>query len=172
MMTKEQQTEPVRLETPLTPECIANLRDGDEVRITGELYAIHEEDAPSVTEKLEREEELPFSLDGQILYLIGPAPPHPPPTVGAPVTDSPLPLERFFDNGLSGIIAAGLYGEQLTNLLQQHTAVCFTTPMKHAPQAGASIKNVRSLTDASGHPLEIRCHQVEGFPASVAKSPE
>ena len=66
--------EPVRLNLPLGKSQLANLKAGQEVRLTGPCYTMRDAGHARALEALEQTGELPFGLAGQTLFYAGPTP--------------------------------------------------------------------------------------------------
>ncbi len=73
----------VRLRTPLGAEDVAGLRAGDRVLLSGVVYAARDTAHKRLVELLERKEKLPFELDGQVIYYVGPSPTRPGEVIGS-----------------------------------------------------------------------------------------
>ena len=63
------------LNTPLTDDALADLQTGDEVLITGVIYTARDAAHRRIIEAVERGEQPPIDLQGQIIYYVGPTPP-------------------------------------------------------------------------------------------------
>ena len=62
------------LTAPFTADKITQLKAGDYVYITGTVYTARDAAHKRMMETLERGEELPFNIDGQLIYYLGPSP--------------------------------------------------------------------------------------------------
>ncbi len=62
----------MELKTPLKIEDVLKLRVGDEVYITGTLYTARDEAHMRMIEYWEHGKELPFKIDGSVIYHCGP----------------------------------------------------------------------------------------------------
>ncbi len=60
------------LKTPLSPEDVKKLETGDIVYISGEILTARDEAHARILEFAEKGEELPFSLEGAVIYHCGP----------------------------------------------------------------------------------------------------
>src|SRR3712207_8662094 len=65
------------IETPLREEVIQTLKIGDVVKITGTIYTARDAAHARLVSLIEEGKELPFSLEGQIIYYVGPTPAKP-----------------------------------------------------------------------------------------------
>ncbi|MCD6182937.1 MAG: fumarate hydratase C-terminal domain-containing protein, partial [Thermovirga sp.] len=100
-----------RIKTPLTDQVIETLKVGDKVLLSGVIYTARDAAHRRIIELFKKDEPLPFNLQGNIIYYVGPTPALPGRPIGAagPTTSSrmdpyaPLLLEK----GLKGMIGKG-----------------------------------------------------------------
>jgi fumarate hydratase subunit beta len=118
-----------KITAPLTDEAVRDLRAGDAVEITGVVYQARDAAHKRLVALLEAGEELPFELQGAVVYYMGPSPAKPGNVIGSagPTTSgrmdayAPLLIER----GLKGMIGKGLRSEAVKKAMIEHTAVYF-----------------------------------------------
>ena len=67
---------------PLDEGTVESLRAGDRVAITGTIYAARDAAHKRLVAALQRGEELPLPLSGQVIYYVGPAPAKPGTVIG------------------------------------------------------------------------------------------
>ena len=119
----------VRLETPLTPEKVAQLKAGDNVLISGIIYTGRDAAHKKMVEALAKGEDLPFDVRNQIIYFVGPSPAKPGQVIGSagPTTsgrmDAYSPL--LIAEGLTGMIGKGLRTPEVIEAMKKHGAVYF-----------------------------------------------
>ena len=117
------------IETPLTEEKVKDLQAGDYVYISGVIYTARDAAHKRMTEGLEKGEDLPFEIENQIIYYLGPTPNREGQVIGSagPTTSSrmdkyaPVLLER----GLKGMIGKGKRNDSVINSMKKNTAVYF-----------------------------------------------
>ena len=63
-----------QIQAPLDPQEIRTLRAGDYVKITGTIYTARDAAHKRMKETLDRGEALPFSLENNVIYYMGPSP--------------------------------------------------------------------------------------------------
>ena len=66
-----------KLSTPLTDEDIEQLEAGDVVYLSGTIYTGRDAAHKRFMEALDKGEELPFDIEGALVYYVGPTPPPP-----------------------------------------------------------------------------------------------
>lgn len=100
-----------RIDTPLTYEKIKDLKAGDSILLTGYIYTARDAAHKRLIETLDRGEKLPFDIENQVIYYVGPTPAKEGMPIGSagPTTsyrvDSYTP--RLLDIGLKGMIGKG-----------------------------------------------------------------
>ena len=62
------------IETPLTKEKVQDLTAGDYVYLTGTIYTARDAAHKRMLEELSAGKELPFDVENQIIYYLGPTP--------------------------------------------------------------------------------------------------
>jgi len=63
-----------KIQTPLTDEVAKDLKIGDNVLITGNIYTARDAAHKRMVELLDKGEKLPFDIKGQLIYYVGPSP--------------------------------------------------------------------------------------------------
>ena len=67
-------SQPYAIQTPLTDDSIRTLRAGDEVLLSGTVYAARDQAHKRLCALIEAGQPLPFDLAGQVIYYVGPTP--------------------------------------------------------------------------------------------------
>jgi len=118
-----------KISTPLTDDVVRELRAGDAVAISGVVYQARDAAHKRLVALIEGGEELPFELEGAVVYYMGPSPAKPGNVIGSagPTTsgrmDAYAPL--LMRHGLSGMIGKGLRTQEVKDAMREHTAVYF-----------------------------------------------
>lgn len=117
------------VETPLTKEKVRDLQAGDYVYITGTIYTARDAAHKRMTEDMAEGRELPFDMQDQIIYYLGPTPNREGQVIGSagPTTSSRMdkytPL--LLDRGLTGMIGKGKRSDDVIDSMKKNTAVYF-----------------------------------------------
>jgi len=119
----------ISVELPLTDQTIQSLKVGDHVHLSGIIFTGRDAAHKRFIEAIEKGENLPFDLQGQTIYYVGPTPKKPGYPIGSagPTTSTrmdpytPLLLER----GLKGMIGKGRRSIEVRKSIQKHQAVYF-----------------------------------------------
>ncbi|GAV23619.1 fumarate hydratase [Carboxydothermus pertinax] len=119
----------IKITTPLTTEVIEKLTIGDEVLLNGIIYTGRDAAHKKLFELLEKGEELPVDLKGQILYYVGPTPAKPGRVIGSagPTTSGRMDkyTPRLLDYGLKGMIGKGLRNKEVQEAIVRNKAIYF-----------------------------------------------
>jgi fumarate hydratase subunit beta len=118
-----------KITTPLADEVVRDLKAGDAVEITGVIYQARDAAHKKLVALIEAGEELPFDLQGAVVYYMGPSPAKPGKPIGSagPTTSgrmdayAPLLMKR----GLKGMIGKGLRTAEVKQAMVDETAVYF-----------------------------------------------
>ncbi len=159
------------LEAPLSYEDIEPLKTGDVVRLSGILYTARDAAHLRMKEAIEKNEELPFDPEGQVVYFTGPAPAKPGQVLGpaGPTTASrmdsysPLLIER----GLRGMVGKGLRSEAVRSSMQEHGCVYFGAVEGTAALLARCVKSAEIVAYEDLGAEAIRRLVVEDFPVAV-----
>src|SRR5215216_1830535 len=94
------------------------LRAGESVELTGRVISFRDASAARLVRALEAGESIPISLEGQILYAVGPSPAKPGQIIGSAGPTTTARMARFlpvlFKAGVRGIIGKGeLHGDEM-----------------------------------------------------------
>lgn len=169
-------SETIKLQTPLAPKDVANLRVGQDVLLTGALFTARDAAHRYLVER-EDSDEMPFDLAGGVLYHCGAIFRNLPggwEVVSAGPTTSmrmemyePRVIERY---GLSAIIGKGGMGPATRNALRETGGVYLAAPSGAGALLAERIIAVRDVwkLEEFGSPEAIWHFDVADFPAIVA----
>jgi fumarate hydratase subunit beta len=165
------QEKPIELRTPLSQANVLALRAGDWVLLSGVVYTARDAAHQRMAEAVERGEELPFEVKGQVIYYVGPTPTPPgriigsagPTTAGRMDRYTPMLLQR----GLKGMIGKGPRSDEVKAALQRHQAVYFGAIGGAGALLSKRIVSVEVVAYEDLGTEAIRRLVVEDFPALV-----
>jgi len=160
------------LTTPLTDKVVESLKIGDNVLINGTIFTARDAAHKRLVELVEKGEELPFDIKGQIIYFAGPTPPKPGQVIGSAGPTSSYRMNLYSPTlikvGQKGLIGKGDMSDEVMEAMKKHKAVYF------AAVGGAGALISKSITAAEVIAYEdlgaeaIRKLTVKEFPAIVA----
>lgn len=156
---------------PLTDEILKSLKAGDNVLLTGVMYAGRDATHKRMVEALDQGKPLPFQIKGATIYYMGPSPARPGRPIGSagPTTSSRMDAysPRLIAEGSKGMIGKGPRSKVVKDVMVKYKAVYLGA----IGGAGAIIsKSIRKAEVIAYEDLEaeaLRCLEVEDFPATV-----
>jgi fumarate hydratase subunit beta len=161
-----------KINTPLTKDVVADLKAGDGVLISGTIYTARDAAHKKLVELIKEGSQLPFDLEGQIIYYVGPSPAPPGYPIGSagPTTsgrmDPYAPL--LIEHGLRGMIGKGQRSQPVLDAMQKHGAVYFAAVGGAAALIARSIKKAEVIAYPELGAEAIRKLEVSDFPCIVA----
>lgn len=164
-------SEPLRIETPLTQEKLKTLKAGDSVLISGVIYTGRDAAHKKMIEALAQGADLPFTVNDQIIYFVGPTPAKEGQVIGSagPTTSGRMDAysPALIARGLTGMIGKGLRSAEVVEAMKEHGAVYFGA----IGGAGAIISKCIVSSEVIAYPElgteAIRRLVVKDFPAIV-----
>ncbi len=162
-----------KISLPLTDETIKDLHAGDNVLLTGVIYVARDAAHRRMVESLDSQQPLPFDIEGQTVYYMGPAPAKPGQVIGSagPTTsgrmDSYSP--RLIEAGLRGMIGKGNRSKPVRDAIVKCKAVYFAATGGAAALISKSIKKAEVVAYEDLGAEAIRRLEVVDFPCIVAQ---
>ncbi|MBD3823082.1 MAG: Fe-S-containing hydro-lyase [Epsilonproteobacteria bacterium] len=159
------------LTTPLSNEVVSSLKSGDIVYLSGIIYTARDAAHKRLVDLLDEGKELPFDINGAIIYFVGPTPPKPGDPIGSagPTTsyrmDSYSP--RLIAEGLKGMIGKGKRNKEVIDACQKHKAIYFGATGGAGALLGKKIKSAEIVAYEELGPEAIRKLEVVDFPVTV-----
>ncbi|NPA51244.1 MAG: Fe-S-containing hydro-lyase [Epsilonproteobacteria bacterium] len=160
-----------KMTTPLSNEDIEKLKAGDIVYLSGVIYTARDAAHKRLVELIEKGEELPFELEGSVIYYVGPTPPKPGEPIGSagPTTsyrmDSYAPI--LIKHGQKGMIGKGKRNQEVRDACQKYKAVYFGATGGAGALISKAIKSAEIIAYPELGPEAIRKLVVEDFPVTV-----
>jgi len=156
---------------PIKKEEVADLKAGDYVYITGTIYTARDAAHKRMQETLDKGESLPITMEGNLIYYMGPSPAREGRPIGSagPTTASRMDkyAPQLLDLGLAGMIGKGKRSEAVKDAIIRNGAVYF------AAVGGAGALLSKSITESEVVAYEdlgteaIRRLEVTDFPVIV-----
>ena len=159
------------LTTPLSDEVISDLRAGDEVLLSGTVYTARDAAHRRLVELINQGAPLPFSLEGQIIYYVGPTPAPPGKVIGAagPTTSSRLDAytPTLLKAGLKGMIGKGKRGKNVIDAIKEYRAIYFVASGGAGALLSKYIYEVKLIAYPELGPEAIYKFKVKDLPVFV-----
>lgn len=162
---------PITLNSPMSTDCIEQLRCGDSVLISGIVYVARDAAHKRIVETLENGQQAPFDIAGQTIYYMGPSPARPGHCIGSagPTTSGRMDAytSRLLEAGLRAMIGKGPRSQDVKTAIKNHKAVyCAATG-----GAGALLSKCIRSSEIIAYPElgaeALRRIEIDLFPAIV-----
>jgi fumarate hydratase subunit beta len=159
------------LRVPLDAEQSATLRSGESLLLSGTLYTARDAAHARFADAIRAGEPLPFELDGQVIYFVGPTPARPGHPIGSagPTTASrmdpysPMLIER----GLRGMIGKGRRSAEVKESMLRHGCVYFGAVEGTAALLARRVRSNMLVAYEDLGAESVRRLEVEDFPVVV-----
>lgn len=157
--------------TPLSETGVRGLFAGDRVLITGTIYTGRDAAHKRMVEAMDRGDRLPFDLDGQIIYYVGPCPAKPGQVIGSagPTTSGRMDTyaPRLMASGLRGMIGKGLRKPAVVDAMKVHGCVYLVAVGGAGALLAQRIKAAEVVAFPDLGPEAVYRLHVEDFPVFV-----
>ena len=157
--------------TPLTEDTVLDLKAGDKVLISGIVYTARDEAHRRLTVLIAENKPLPFALEGQIIYYVGPTPEKPGEIIGSAGPTTSYRMDKYartlIEHGLKGMIGKGGRSEDVKEAIKEYKCVYFGAVGGAGALISQSIKSNRIIAYEELFSEAVRELAVEDFPAVV-----
>ena len=161
----------IRLTPPLSDADVESLKIGDRVLITGAIYTGRDAAHKRLTDLIQAGKPLPFEIQGQIIYYVGPSPAKPGRPVGAAGPTTSYRMDAYAPElirlGLKGMIGKGARDHDVRDAMEKYKAVYLAAIGGAGALMAQTIKNAEIIAYEDLGPEAIRRLEVEEFPAIV-----
>ena len=160
-----------RINLPLTRQKAAPLAAGDQVYFSGTLYTARDAAHKRIVELLDAGKPLPFPLEDEVIYYVGPTPAAPGRIIGSagPTTSYRMDAyaPRFLDLGLRGMIGKGKRSAEVVDAMKRAGAVYFAAIGGAGALLAECIKAAEIIAFPDLGAEAVRRLRVENFPVIV-----
>ena len=157
--------------TPITEETTRELRSGDYVYITGNIYVARDAAHKRMIEALDRGEELPIDIKDATIYYMGPSPAREGRPIGSagPTTATRMDkyAPRLLDLGEKAMIGKGKRSQEVIDAIVRNKAVYFAAVGGAGALLSKCIKESEVICYDDLGAEAIRKLYVEDFPVIV-----
>src|SRR5512136_292634 len=159
------------IKLPLNDEILKGLKAGDNLLLTGVIYAARDAAHKKMVEGLDQGQPLPFDIRGATVYYMGPSPTRPGRVIGSagPTTSGRMDAyaPRLIAQGLKGMIGKGLRSKAVKDAMVKHKAVYLGAIGGAGAIISKSIKKADVVAyEELGAEALLRA-EVEEFPVTV-----
>ncbi len=159
------------VKSPMDEETLKNLKAGDQLFITGVIYVGRDAAHKRLIEALDEGKPLPFDINGQTIYYMGPAPAKPGQPIGSagPTTSGRMDAysPRLMAEGLKVMIGKGMRSQAVKDAMQQYKAVYLAAVGGAGALISKSIKKSEVIAYEELGAEAVRRLEVEDFPTTV-----
>ncbi len=117
------------LYTTIQNRDINNLRAGEMVYLTGDIYLARDAAHKKLVELIDSNKPLPFDIKNQVVYYAGPCPNRPEQVIGSigPTTSARMDLysPKLIENGLIYMIGKGYRNEKVKESIKKYKGIYF-----------------------------------------------
>lgn len=160
-----------KIQTPLTLDKVKDLKAGDVVLLSGEIYTARDAAHKRLIELVNEGKELPIDIQDQIIYYVGPTPPKPGEVIGSagPTTSYRMDpyAPRLLDLGLKGMIGKGLRGKEVIDGIIKNGAIYFGAVGGAGALMAKCVKKAELIAYEDLGAEAIRRLEIEGMPLVV-----
>ena len=159
------------INVPFDADTVKKLKAGDYVYLTGTICTARDAAHKRMYESLQKEEKLPFDMEGNVIYYMGPSPAREGRPIGSAGPTTASRMDKYtpalLDLGMRGMIGKGRRTEAVRESIMKNRAVYF------AAVGGAGALLSKSITKAEVIAYEdlgteaVRRLEVKDFPVIV-----
>lgn len=160
-----------RIQAPMDRETAAGLQAGDYVYITGTIYTARDAAHKRMQEVLDQGGTLPFEMQDNIIYYMGPSPAREGRPIGSAGPTTASRMDKYapalLDLGLTGMIGKGKRSERVQEAIVGNGAVYFAAVGGAGALLSKSIKRSEVIAYDDLGTEAIRKLEVVEFPVIV-----
>ena len=157
--------------TPLTEEDTRQLKAGDIVFLNGTIFTARDAAHKKLTDLIAAGEELPFDLEGSIIYFVGPTPPKPGDCIGSAGPTTSYRMDSFsptmLKNGSKGMIGKGKRSQEVKDACKEFGGIYFGATGGAGALLGKKITSAEVIAYPELGPEAVRKITVKDFPVTV-----
>ena len=159
------------LTTPVTREQMRELNAGDIVYLNGTIFTARDAAHKKLVDLIEAGKELPFDLNGSIIYFVGPTPPKPGEPIGSAGPTTSYRMDSYsptmLKNGSCGMIGKGKRNQEVKDACKQYGGVYFGATGGAGALLGKKITAAKVIAYPELGPEAVREITVKDFPVTV-----
>jgi fumarate hydratase subunit beta len=160
-----------KITLPLTDEVLKDLKAGDNVLLNGVIYVARDAAHKRMVAALDEGKDLPFDIQGQTIYFMGPSPAKPGQAIGSagPTTSGRMDTysPRLMAVGLKGMIGKGNRSQAVKDAMKKYKAVYFAAIGGAGALISKTIKKAEVIAYEELGAEALRRLEVEDFPVTV-----
>jgi len=162
----------MKISTPITTEIITQLKTGDAIELSGEIFTARDAAHARMVNALKNGDTPPFNYDGQVVFYAGPCPAPPGKPIGSigPTTSgrmdaySPMLIEA----GLRVMIGKGERSPAVVSAIKKHGGIYLVAVGGVAALMAKCVKSAETVAYDDLGTEAVRRLVVENLPLIVA----
>ena len=159
------------LTTPLTSEDTKKLKAGDTVLLNGTLFTARDAAHSRLVKLIENGEELPFDIEGSVIYFVGPTPPKPGDPIGSAGPTTSYRMDSFsptmLKHGSKGMIGKGKRNQAVKDACVEYNGIYFGATGGAGALLGKKVTSAEVIAYPELGPEAVRKITVKDFPVTV-----
>jgi hydro-lyases, Fe-S type, tartrate/fumarate subfamily, beta region len=161
----------IHLTTPFDEKKAKSLKAGDSVLLSGIIYTGRDAAHKRLVEMVNENKELPFDVNNQIIYFVGPTPAKPGAVFGSggPTTSGRMDAysPTMLSLGMRGMIGKGYRNQEVKEAIQKYKGVYFGAIGGAGAYIGKCIESCEVIAFDDLGPEAIRKLVVKDLPLTV-----
>ena len=162
---------PIKIISPFDQKTIDSLKSGNRVLITGTIYTARDAAHKRMYEAIKRGESLPFNVEGQVIYYVGPTPQKPGQIIGSAGPTTSERMDKYspslLDYGLKGMIGKGYRSKEVVDSIKKNKSLYLAAIGGSGALIARTIKSMDVIAYEDLGTEAVRKITVENFPAIV-----
>ena len=160
-----------KMNTPMSDDDIMSLKAGDNLYITGVIYTARDAAHKKLVELMEKGENLPLDLTGQVIYYVGPTPAKPGQVIGSagPTTSGRMDAytPQMLAAGMKACIGKGSRSKAVKEALCKYKGVYLAAVGGAGALLSKKITGCETVAYPELGPEAIHRLDVKDFPVTV-----
>lgn len=168
---RDEKMSALHITNPISEQDLVKLKAGDRVLLSGTIYTARDAAHKRMTDALKKGEELPFDIDGQTIYYVGPTPAKPGQIIGSAGPTTSGRMDKYtpslLELGLKGMIGKGYRSPEVIESMKKNKAVYFAAIGGSGALIARTIHSMEVIAYEDLGPEAIYKLTIENFPAVV-----
>lgn len=159
------------INAPVSKEDAQKLKTGDYVYLTGTIYTARDAAHKRMKETLDKKENLPFDIKGNVIYYMGPSPAREGRPIGSAGPTTASRMDRYtpqlLDLGLGAMIGKGKRSKEVIDAIIRNQSVYFAAVGGAGALLSKCIVSSKVIAYEDLGTEAIRCLEIKDFPVIV-----
>lgn len=161
----------IKITTPLTRDAIRKLKTGDEILLSGVIFAARDAAHKKIIDLVKRGKRVPLNLKDAVIYYAAPAPAPEPRPIGScgPTTSSRMDpfTPDMIRLGIGGMIGKGDRSGEVKKAIKKYECVYFLATGGIGALLSLCVKSARPILFRELGPEAVYKLEIKDFPLTV-----